>query len=124
MCVLVTFGLVGRVRSCLRPVMRRFMAAGPEVFRWKLVPSSGSRLAARLFVRGDELDFGGDEPQDRIVKAFQTLVDKVFVNLTCHETFIQQQLESSPFLIRRSARGEQQARCVAGGDCAAASLLR
>lgn len=37
--------------------------------------------AARLFVRGDELDIGGDEAQDRIVKAFQSLVDKVYVNL-------------------------------------------
>ncbi|MBY5336090.1 BREX system P-loop protein BrxC [Rhizobium leguminosarum] len=36
---------------------------------------------ARLFVRGDELDVGGDEPQERIVKAFQSLVDKVYVNL-------------------------------------------
>ncbi|MDT8855144.1 BREX system P-loop protein BrxC [Paracoccaceae bacterium Fryx2] len=38
--------------------------------------------SARLFVRGDELDIGGDEPQDRVVKAFQALVDKVYVNLT------------------------------------------
>lgn len=37
--------------------------------------------SARLFVRGDELDIGGDEPQERIVKAFQALVDKVYVNL-------------------------------------------
>ena len=37
--------------------------------------------AARLFVRGDELDIGGDEPQDRVVKAFQALIDKVYVNL-------------------------------------------
>lgn len=36
---------------------------------------------ARLFVRGDELDIGGDEPQERTVKAFQALVDKVYVNL-------------------------------------------
>jgi hypothetical protein len=36
---------------------------------------------ARLFVRGDELDIGGEDPQERIVKAFQTLVDKVYVNL-------------------------------------------
>ena len=36
---------------------------------------------ARLFVRGDELDIGGDEPQERIVKGFQGLVDKVYVNL-------------------------------------------
>jgi energy-coupling factor transporter ATP-binding protein EcfA2 len=37
--------------------------------------------AARLFVRGDELDIGGDEAQDRVVKAFQSLIDKVYVNL-------------------------------------------
>jgi hypothetical protein len=36
---------------------------------------------ARLFVRGDELDIGGEEPQDRIVSGFQGLVDKVYVNL-------------------------------------------
>ena len=37
--------------------------------------------AARLFVRGDELDIGGDDPQERVIKAFQALVDKVYVNL-------------------------------------------
>ncbi len=37
--------------------------------------------ASRLFVRGDELALGGEDPQERIVKAFQTLVDKVYVNL-------------------------------------------
>lgn len=37
--------------------------------------------SARFFVRGDELDISGEEPQDRIVKAFQSLVDKVYVNL-------------------------------------------
>ena len=36
---------------------------------------------ARMFVRGDELDIGGEEPQERIVKGFQDLVDKVYVNL-------------------------------------------
>ena len=36
---------------------------------------------ARLFVRGDELDIGGEEPQDRVVKAFQSLVDKIYTNL-------------------------------------------
>ncbi|MDU8911581.1 BREX system P-loop protein BrxC [Aestuariicoccus sp. MJ-SS9] len=36
---------------------------------------------ARLFVRGDELDIGGEDVQDRITKAFQTLVDKVYTNL-------------------------------------------
>ena len=36
---------------------------------------------ARMFVRGDELDIGGEEPQERIVKGFQGLVDRVYVNL-------------------------------------------
>src|SRR6056297_266003 len=36
---------------------------------------------ARLFVRGDELDIGGEDALDRITKAFQTLVDKVYTNL-------------------------------------------
>jgi energy-coupling factor transporter ATP-binding protein EcfA2 len=36
---------------------------------------------SRLFARGDELDIGGEEPQERITKAFQGLVDKVHVNL-------------------------------------------
>lgn len=36
---------------------------------------------ARLFVRGDELDIGGEDAQERITKAFQSLVDKVYVNL-------------------------------------------
>ncbi len=37
--------------------------------------------AARMFVRGDELDIGGEDAQERILKAFQTLVDKVYTNL-------------------------------------------
>lgn len=36
---------------------------------------------AQLFVRGDELEIGGEDPQERIVKAFQALVEKVYVNL-------------------------------------------
>ena len=36
---------------------------------------------ARLFVRGEDVEIGGEDPQDRIVKAFQTLVDKTYVNL-------------------------------------------
>lgn len=36
---------------------------------------------SRMFVRGDELDIGGEDPQERIVKGFQGLVDKVYVNL-------------------------------------------
>lgn len=37
--------------------------------------------AARMFVRGDELDIGGEDAQERIIKGFQTLVDKVYTNL-------------------------------------------
>jgi len=36
---------------------------------------------ARLFVRGSELEIGGDDPQERLVKGFQTLVDKVYTSL-------------------------------------------
>jgi hypothetical protein len=36
---------------------------------------------ARMFVRGDELEIGGEDPQERITKGFQTLVDKIYVNL-------------------------------------------
>ena len=34
-----------------------------------------------MFVRGDELDIGGEDGQERIVKGFQGLIDKVYVNL-------------------------------------------
>lgn len=37
--------------------------------------------SARLFVRGDELEIGGEDAQERITKAFQSLVDKVYTNL-------------------------------------------
>lgn len=36
---------------------------------------------ARLFVRGTELEIGGEDPQDRLVKGFQVLVDKVYTSL-------------------------------------------
>tara|TARA_R110002110_G_scaffold85816_4_gene223692 strand:- start:24091 stop:27621 length:3531 start_codon:yes stop_codon:yes gene_type:complete len=36
---------------------------------------------ARLFVRGDEINIGGDDAQERLVKGFQALIDKVYVNL-------------------------------------------
>lgn len=41
----------------------------------------GLMTGARLFVRGAELDIGGEDPQERLVKGFQTLVDKVYTNL-------------------------------------------
>ncbi|OWV68073.1 hypothetical protein ATY76_14295 [Rhizobium sp. R339] len=36
---------------------------------------------ARIFVRGDELEINSEDPQERIVRAFQTLIEKVYVNL-------------------------------------------
>ena len=36
---------------------------------------------ARMFVRGDELEIGGEDAQDRVLKGFQILIDKVYVNL-------------------------------------------
>lgn len=36
---------------------------------------------ARLFVRGEELEIRAEDPQLRVIKAFQTLVDRVYVNL-------------------------------------------
>jgi hypothetical protein len=37
---------------------------------------------ARVFVRGDEIDIGGEDAQERIVRGFQSLIDKVYVNLS------------------------------------------
>ena len=36
---------------------------------------------AQLFVRGEELDLRGEDPQARVRRAFQTLVDKVYTSL-------------------------------------------
>lgn len=41
----------------------------------------GMMAAAPMFVRGSELDVSGVDPQERITKAFQVLVDKVYVSL-------------------------------------------
>ena len=38
-------------------------------------------VGARMFVRGEEIDVKGGDAQERIVKGFQMLVDKVYVNL-------------------------------------------
>ena len=50
--------------------------------RYKDVETRLRRLMsdAWFYVRGDELDLAGD-PQDRVLKAFQNLVEKVYVNL-------------------------------------------
>lgn len=37
--------------------------------------------SARMFARGEELDLRGDDPQDLVSRAFQAMVDKVYVNL-------------------------------------------
>lgn len=36
---------------------------------------------ARMFVRGSELEIGGEDPQERLIKGFQVLVDKVYTSL-------------------------------------------
>ena len=36
---------------------------------------------SQLFVRGEELIIGGSDPKERILKGFQTLIDKVYINL-------------------------------------------
>jgi hypothetical protein len=36
---------------------------------------------ARLFVRGEDVEIAGEDSQERVVKAFQILIDKVYVNL-------------------------------------------
>lgn len=36
---------------------------------------------ARMFVLGEDVEVSGGDPQDRVLRAFQTLVDKVYVNL-------------------------------------------
>ena len=36
---------------------------------------------SQLFVRGEELNIGGSDPKERILKGFQTLIDKVYINL-------------------------------------------
>ena len=77
--------------------IRQFRSGSPQPGRDRIASEKGeqnSRRAkdlemrlrklmgvARLFVRGDELEVGGEDPQDRISKAFQSLVDKVYTNL-------------------------------------------
>lgn len=41
----------------------------------------GLMADARMFVRGAELEIGGEDPQERLVKGFQALVDKVYTSL-------------------------------------------
>jgi energy-coupling factor transporter ATP-binding protein EcfA2 len=41
----------------------------------------GLMSEAKMFVRGTELEIAGEDPQDRLVKGFHTLIDKVYTNL-------------------------------------------
>lgn len=54
----------------------------------------GLMADARLFVRGAELEIGGEDPQERLVKGFQTLVDKVYTSLPvlCGATYTEADL--------------------------------
>ncbi len=58
---------------------------------------------ARFFVRGDEIDIGGEDAQERVVKAFQTLVDKVYVNLPMLRGISYAEADISKAAIRHSA---------------------
>jgi energy-coupling factor transporter ATP-binding protein EcfA2 len=78
-------------------LIRQARSGSPQPGRDRIVAEKGEQNArrakdlemrlrklmsgARMFVRGDELDTGGEDAQDRIIKAFQTLVDKVYTNL-------------------------------------------
>ena len=77
--------------------IRQARSASPQSGRDRIVAEKGEQNArrakdlemrlrklmgaARMFVRGDELDIGGEDAHERILKAFQTLVDKVYTNL-------------------------------------------
>jgi hypothetical protein len=55
---------------------------------------------ARLFVRGEEIDVRSEDPQTRIERAFQTLVDKVHVNLGMLRGVVYSENEIGKFLVR------------------------
>ena len=77
--------------------IRQSRSGSPQIGRDRIVSEKGEQNGrrakdlelrlrklmgeARLFVRGEELDIGGEEAPERIVKAFQSLVDKVYSNL-------------------------------------------
>ncbi|MUZ65277.1 BREX system P-loop protein BrxC [Agrobacterium vitis] len=57
---------------------------------------------ARLFVRGEEIDVRSEDPQARIERAFQTLVDKVHVNLGMLRGVVYSENEIGKFLVQGS----------------------
>ena len=77
--------------------MRQTRSGAPQLSREQILTQKGEQNArrrrdleqrlrqlvseAQFFVSGDEIDVAGEDAQERVVKAFQTLVDKVYVNL-------------------------------------------
>jgi hypothetical protein len=55
---------------------------------------------ARLFVRGEEIEVRSEDPQARIERAFQTLVDKVHVNLSMLRGVAYSESEIAKFLTK------------------------
>lgn len=77
--------------------VRQTRATAPQASIERIITEKGQQNAARhrdlttrartlvseaqIFVRGEELDLRGDDPQARVRRAFQTLVDKVYTSL-------------------------------------------
>jgi hypothetical protein len=59
---------------------------------------------SRLFVRGEEIEIRAEDPQVRIDRAFQVLVDKVYINLPMLRGVVYAEAEISNFL-RKAADG-------------------
>lgn len=68
-----------------QPVLQRIIGDKREQIgqRERALELQAKRLLseARLFVRGQELEIGGEDAQTRIFRAFNTLVDKIYTNL-------------------------------------------
>lgn len=70
---------------------------------------------AKFFVRGEDVEIGGEDPQERVLKAFQVLVDKVYVNLpmlrgeSYSESEIGKFLKQSPTLFGAEGTGLTEA---------------
>jgi len=69
-----------------QPILQRIIGDKREQIgqRERSLEMQAKRLLseARLFSRGQELDIGGEDPQTRISSAFNTLIDKVYTNLS------------------------------------------
>jgi hypothetical protein len=69
-----------------QPILQRIIGDKREQIgqRERSLELQAKRLLseARLFARGQELDVSGEDPQTRITRAFNTLIDKVYTNLS------------------------------------------